>query len=346
MRKLQFSNHPHFEAVRPTPSVLFALTLLAATRASAADISPACESVNRHALTLLADNRVAEAQTQLSQFTAQLDAANSDPNSHNDKLCLGVTLHNLSSALQDLGQLDAADQAVGRSVTLLEEILGPTAPEIRRPLQLAASIAIQKGQWDRAATLLARAESFEAQNRSDVAMTTTLRGKLLMQAGKLKDAERAYRQALSERELAGQGASPFIQEALSSLAIVYLKQGRAAEALPLLERSLNISELFPARPESHTTALFNLAIAYSAHHEEKPAASCFGLAIDSLSNLPATSRPNAGRTVYLAYAKFLQQHGRKREAKALAEKNRNLFGPDPATYTVGMEALRAETTSR
>jgi tetratricopeptide (TPR) repeat protein len=311
--------------------------LLAATRVIAADISPACESFNRHALSLLAQNRVTEAQTQLSQFTAQLDAASSE----NDKLCLGVTLHNLTSTLQDLGQLDAADQAVSRSVRLLEEILGPTAPEIRRPLQLTASIAIQKGQWDRAATLLARAESLKAQSRSDIAMTTTLRGKLLMQAGKLADAERVYRQALSERELAGEGASPFIQDALSSLAILYLKQGRAAEALPLLERSLKISELFPAHPESHTTALFNLAIAYSAHHEEKAAASCFRLAIDSLSNLPATSRPNAGRTVYLAYAKFLQKSGRKREAKALAQEARNLFGPDPATYTVGMEALRA-----
>ena len=327
--------------MKPTPSVLFALTLLAATRVIAAEISPACESVNRQAQTLLAENRVTEAQTLLSQFTAQLDAAISGSNSNNDKLCLGVTLHNLSSALQDLGQLDAADQAASRSVRLLEEILGPTAPEIRRPLQLAASIAIQKGQWDRAATLLARAESLEALNRSDIAMTTTMRGKLLVQAGKLTDAECAYRQALSERELAGQGASPFIQTALSSLAIVYLKQGRAAEALPLLERSLKISELFPAHPESHTAALFNLAIAYSADHEEKAAASYFRLAIDSLANLPATSRPNAGRTVYLAYAKFLQENGHKREAKALAAEARNLFGPDPANYTVGMEDLRA-----
>ena len=331
--------------MKPTPSVLFALTLLAVTRVIAADISPACVSVNRQAQALLAENRVTEAQTQLSQFSAQLDAAisgsNSNPNSDNDKLCLGVTLHNLSSALEDLGQLDAADEAISRSIRLLEEIVGPTAPEIRRPLQLAASIAIQKGQRNRAATLLARAELLEAHSRSDIAMTTTLRGRLLMQAGKLTDAECAYRQALSERELAGQGASPFIQTALSGLAIVYLKQGRAAEALPLLERSLKISELFPAQSESHTTALFNLAIAYSAHHEEKPAASCFRLAIDSLSNLPAASRPNAGRIVYLAYAKFLQQNGRKREANALVEEERGLFGPDPAIYTVGLEALRA-----
>lgn len=318
--------------------VLFALTLLAATHVMGTAISPACESANRQALTLLEENRAVEAQTELSQFTAQLEASDAKDR----KVCLGITLHNLTSALERLGQLDVADQVAARSVSLLEETLGSNAVAIRRPLQLQASIAIQKRQWDRADILLTRAESLPALHHADIAMAMVLRGNLLTQAGKLRDAETAYRQALSERELGGQGMSRYVEPVLSNLASLYLKQGRTAEALRLLERQLQISALFPLDVKDHIAALFNLALAYSAAHDEKPADSYFRQAIDSLAGLPVASRSDLGRSVYSEYASFLQRSGRKRESKTIAEAAQTLFGPDPSTFTVGVETLRAE----
>jgi hypothetical protein len=104
-------------------SILFAL-FLTATRAAAATLSSECEGVNRAAAALLANERPAEAERQLSQFVLQLGL------STNDKVCLGVTLGNLATALERTGKLDAAEQAARRSAKLFEEMLGPNVPEL------------------------------------------------------------------------------------------------------------------------------------------------------------------------------------------------------------------------
>ena len=319
---------------------LAVLALAAATRLMPTTLSPECDAANRQAVTLLANERVGEAEVQLSQFLSKLGS------SADEKLCLGVTLSNLTSALERQGKLDLAEQAAIRSINLLEEKLGPNAPGLLQALRLRTVIALERGQYSKADKLLSRAESLSKLTHLDIAVTKGLRGNLLVRAGHFVEAEAAFRQAIAEREQAGQGATPDIGPELGSLADLYLIERRVPEALVLLERELKISEAFPFDADTRIKMLLELAFAQSLHKDRKEAESYLRRALGLVDTLPPALRPGLGRSVYLHYSSFLSSTGRKREGKALAKQAYALFGPDSTTLVVGLDSLRATSTQR
>jgi tetratricopeptide (TPR) repeat protein len=312
------------------PTIQFALFLAGVVRLTATALNPTCEAVNRHALELMDSGQVVQAEAQLSQFASD------------DKFCQGVTLSNLTSALERLGKLDLAEQTARRSVGLLEEALGPSAPILRAPLLLLVQLAIAKGQFGKASTLLARVESLAGPSHAELAVAKGLRATLSSELGNLAAAEAEYRQSISERGLAGQSETPEIAPELCNLAMLYLNDGRVTDALALLERSLRIAEKSPLDADTYIKTLLVLAVARAKNQESKAADVHFRRALDLVDSLPPDFRREIGRRVYLQYASFLQDEGRKREAKMFAKEAHARFGPDPATLTVGVNSLLAK----
>ena len=316
-------------------SIQFALLVVAISRLTATTLNPACNAVNREALALLAEGRASEAEGHLSQFVSQIDGR------ADDKLCMGVTLSNLTAALARLGKFDIAEQSAKRSMSLLEETLGPNAPTLGAPLQLLAQIAATKGQFGNAANLLSRVESLLAPTDADLPITKGLRATLLVKAGKLVEAEAEYRRSIAEIELAGRGATLDIAPDLYNLAVLYLKEHRVPEALALLERSVRIAESFPQDAYTHVNILLGLAVAHGMHKDSEEAEDRFREAMNLLGSLLPTVRPGIGRNVYLGYSEFLRGEGRKREAKAVLKESYARFGPAPLTFVIDVNSLLA-----
>jgi tetratricopeptide (TPR) repeat protein len=318
------------------PTTQFALFLVALVRLTATGLSPACDAVNRHALEVMAGGHVLQAETQLSQLASQVG----EPG--DDQLCLGVTLSNLSAALGRLGKLDLAEQSARRSASLLEGTLGPSAPILRAPLLLLAQLAIAKRRFSKASILVSRVESLPRPSHAELAVTKGLSATLSSEVGNLVEAEAEYRQSIDEWELAGQSETLEMAPELCNLATLYLNDDRVPDALALLERSLRIAEKSPLDAETYIKTLLILAVARAAHHESKAADTHFQRAMDLVSSLPPALQREIGRNTYLQYASFLQDEGRKREAKVFAKEAYARFGRDPATLTVGVNSLLAK----
>ena len=319
----------------PNPSATLALLMLATTSLAAATLSPACEATNRQALSVLADQQVAEAEAQLTQFVSQMISTN-------DTLCLAVTLSSLTSVYERAGRLDLAEHSASRAMNLLAQTVPSNSPVWRPPLLLLAKLAIERGQFSKATTLLSRVELLPEPTHVDQALMEGLKAILLVEAGSLAQAESAYQRSIAERDLAGQRATNDIAPELCNLAVLYLKENRASEALPLLERALRIEDNSRYDPDAHVKTLLDLAVAHARTKSSKEANSYFLRAIDILDTLPPTLRPDIGRNVYLFYSSFLRETGRKREAKALDKEAYARFGPDPSTMTVGINSLLAK----
>jgi tetratricopeptide (TPR) repeat protein len=319
----------------PNASATIAVLMLATTSLAATTLSPACEATNRKALSVLADQHVAEAEAQLTQFVSQM-------NSTGDTLCLGVTLGSLTSVYERAGRLDLAEQSGTRAMNLLAQTVPSNSPAWRQPLLLLAKLAIERGQFSKATSLLSRVELLPEPTHADQALLEGLKAILLVEAGSLAQAESTYKRSIAERDLAGQGATKDIAPELCNLAVLYLKENRASEALPLLERALRIEDNSRYDPDAHVKTLFELAVAHSITKNSKEANCYFLRAIDLLDTLPPTLRPDIGRNVYLFYSSFLRETGRKREAKALDKAAYARFGPDPSAMTVGVNSLLAK----
>jgi tetratricopeptide (TPR) repeat protein len=307
--------------------------ILSAAACAAITLTPACETANRQARAFLAEERLQDAKTLLLQTTAQLG------DSPDDKLCRGLTLGNLASVRVRLGELRSAKEAAETAVSQLEETLGVDTIALRYPLELLANIAIQNEDFGKGFKLLSRVEKLPQASHSNSATIQGLRAVLMMREGKDLDAEKEYRSAIRERELASEQETAEAIPELWNLGVLYLSDRRAAEAIPLLERCLRIIDHSPPNAELKVKTFLALGLAHARLGNNPPAGNYFRRAIDLIDGLPPALRSDLGRILYSQYAQFLRGVGQKKEAKEIAKKGEKWYGRDTPHLTVSVDSL-------
>jgi tetratricopeptide (TPR) repeat protein len=316
---------------------LWSLLLVSAAPVVAGGLSPACTAINEQAIKMAADQQLLAAEVKLSEFAHNLKADSVD-----GKICLGVTLGNLSAVFQRLGKIDSAEQAATRAASILEETGSVDEGVLRTSLQLLAQIAVKRDSFRKADALLNRLERLPQPRHIDVAVSEGLRGALFVSAGQLTQAEEAYRKSMAERELAGFGSTVGIIPELDNLAILYLNQERTSEALDLLRRAASIADVPNTDSDLRVETLGLFGVALGRHHDADEADLCFRRAINLLQEVPVGSRAELGRNIYVNYVAYLRAAGRKKEGKAVLQTASALFGIDPSVLTVSVDSLLAK----
>ncbi len=314
---------------------LLAITAAAAAPVVAAALSQGCALVNEQAIKMVADQQLLAAEAELSEF-----AQNINEDSADGRICAGVTLGNLSSVFERLGKIGLAEQAATRAASALQGT-GCVEEErvLRRSLELLAQIALKRDSFRKAAALLNRLEALPHARPIDVAVSEGLRGDLFLSAGRLTQAEAAYRKSISERELAGFGSAVSIVPELDNLAILYLNAKRSADALILLRRADSIVSAPKTDADLRVQTLELLGVGLGRHKDAEEADSCFRRAIDLLPEVPDSVRADIGRRVYTNYVAYLRAAGRKKDGKAVLRTASALFGVDPSVMTVNVDSL-------
>ena len=302
-------------------------------------LRPECKAANDQAIEMLNQERNAEVAGLLAGLVARLG------DSHQDRLCQGITLFNLALAHQRLGAIKEAESAASRSLALLESEGGANSSGLRRTVQFLAVIAVEKGQFGNAEQLIKRAESMPGADTRDRAVGYGLEAILSAAAGHLADAEKWGRLCADEWERAGLGDTLDAEHDLSNLAICLMRQHRPVEALVILQRCLGIIARSPNDPTTRAKTLLIMATAYADRRDRRAAEDYFQQAIGVFAELPPVIRRDLGRTLFTSYASFLRNVGRTRDAKT-AEEQARAFGPDPSTVVVDVNSLMPKQRKR
>ena len=171
-------------------------------------------------------------------------------------LALAEALHNLGRARYYQARYEDARAAYSEALELRRRSAGGSDdPDIAMTLQHLAAVERRLGRLPEAMDLIDRSvamwtrlapesrERFQAVNN---------RGTILEQAGRLAEAEADFRDALSVLERTLAQDDPLVARALMNVAGAQRRQGRPAEALPLLERAAGIyaRKFGPAHPDT------------------------------------------------------------------------------------------------
>lgn len=319
------------QALRGTKVAAVLSFLFLPAMADGAKLSPACAAPNEEAMRLIDETRDSEAVALLSKIIDQLGGP------AEDKLCAGVLRINLGIAKFRLGELNAAEGAVSDALALMERALGTRAPELRQPLQILAHFALQRDQLRKAGDLISRLESLPWEKHVDLAEWHGLRATLLARQQQKAEAKREYRAAISERELTGESVD--IVSDLWNLAVLDLDERRGADALPLLQRGLGITETSPLYPELRVRMLTGLGIAYSLVGDRESAERSFQRAVQLIDSIPTGFPTSLGQVLYQVYSSFLKTVGKKQQAKKLSNRGEELYGRDTSRMTVSFDSL-------
>jgi eukaryotic-like serine/threonine-protein kinase len=181
-------------------------------------------------------------------------------------------LDNESSVLVENGEYDAALAAIAEAHRVLEAAGArrPGSPLARHLAELAQSageVQRVKGQLDAAAASLREAltgwDGLYGPETVEAGAVQLDLAQLLRQRGELADAELAGRASVRIRARAG--ATPALAMAQSVLSIILADRGRAAEAVALGERAIELARAtMPADDATLAELVRNLAEAYAA----------------------------------------------------------------------------------
>jgi CHAT domain-containing protein/Tfp pilus assembly protein PilF len=214
------------------------------------------ERLNQDAQRLLAEHRFAEAEAQMRQALAVLEA---DPGADPDDLA--AILNNLAIALSQQGAHDAAEEVARRMIALCE---GPPPRELlAQGLFHRAQLAERRGDLAAAEPAYRRAVEILEQQLGPEAPELALRlnqlGYLLFRRAKLAEAEVLCRRALGILERALGEDARELCPCLNDLGLVLQTQGDHAGAERLFRRHLAIEDRAAGGGDPSSTALHNLA---------------------------------------------------------------------------------------
>src|SRR4051794_39669171 len=191
---------------RPIRTVLLVAyclsALLSRVASCSTDLKSACWDANRRAVELSSQARLQQAAALLSETLAGLTET------PEDRLCAGTTLANLANLRLRTGELQAAKEAARTSIVRLEQTLGTNSARLLDPLSVLANAAILQQRFNEANELISRGEKLPGASHREIGTTKGLRALLMMRQGRDEEAEKNFRLALAERELAGQQDSP------------------------------------------------------------------------------------------------------------------------------------------
>lgn len=305
-----------------------------------AKLNPTCDAQNREAMRLMDEMRDGDAVALLSKVIEH------DGGRAEDKFCAGVLRFNLGLAKFELGEQSGAEAAVKDALALMEQAVGNSSPELRRPLYFLANLALGRDQFRKVGELINRLESLPWETHVDLAEWHSLRATLLARQQHNAEAEQEYVAAVSERELAGTRSSVGFVFDLWNLAALNLNKQRGAAALLLLKRGLEISEAEPLYPDLRVRILTGLGVAYNLLGDREPAERSFQRAMQLVDSVSLVSRPVLGSMLYHAYSRFLEDVGRKKESKQLKIQGEALYGRDTSRMTVSLDSLLPKPKGR
>lgn len=186
------------------------------------------------------------------------------PGGHLD---FAVTYANLGEALIELGRDDEAAELFRRSIQTREPILRPDHEEIGRSYGFLAGIAVRAERPEKAIDYFKRAVRALHHNpdfwHPTLAVYLSDLTELLSQAGQYAEAERWARQEVAVRQQYPAEDSADLAYAMLRQGQLILAQGKAAAAIPLLEKALALGGPH-ALPEDFDPAeyLYSLAAAH------------------------------------------------------------------------------------
>jgi tetratricopeptide (TPR) repeat protein len=224
-----------------------------------------------------------------------------------------------------------AEAALRRAVAASEEALGPNHPQVALGLAWLGATLRAQGRPEEALGLLERAlrirEGAFGADSEDVGDALRTIGDSLRAARDFARAESYYRRALAVHEQLPDGQASIAL--LNNVGEMYTETGRAAEALPLLERALAASRAL--RPPDHPEiGMVQGALATALLEEGRPAEALktFEQAEAQLGKRWPAEHPQHARTLG-GIGRALLELGRDAQAVAPLERAVAIAGATP-----------------
>jgi tetratricopeptide (TPR) repeat protein len=251
---------------------------------------------------------------------------------------LPATLHNLGAVYGQLGRFSDAGRLLRRAIGIFERWQPERRAERAASLYALGSIYLSAGEFGRAEPLL-RA-SYEL--RPDGVCLHGL-ARIAHERRRFAEAEGEYRQAMALLEAAKGAESLAVADVAHNWALLYRDQRRDPEARPLLARAQDIYEhSAPAHPKL-AVILRNRAELEAAADNAAEAGALFERSLAICDGALPADHPQTG-AILEAYAKFLRQQNRKRDAEVAAARAAAILNAHPHGswdgYTVDAAALR------
>jgi len=178
---------------------------------------------------------------------------------------LAACLNSIAQLRVSQGQFETAEQSLKQALSLHEGSNGPDHPSTLIVVGSLASLLVRMGQLDRAEPLLRRVVQIGEKNLGTNHPATVRAigdlGALYGQTGKLTLAESLLTRAL---HLAEDRMPEVEQIMLNQLAMVYFRQRRFEDAIPLIYRGSRIALNTPVASLERATGSFYLARIYAA----------------------------------------------------------------------------------
>ncbi len=189
-----------------------------------------------------------------------------------------------------------------RSITIMEEAIGPRHPDLAKVLNNLAGTYFHQGRFSEAEPLYRRSlEIFEVELGSehlDVATALNNLAEVYHSQGRLSEAEQLFQRSLVIKEKSLGPDHPSLATTLNNLAGVYYAQGRLLEAEPLMRRDLAITEreLGPEHP-AVAIGLNNLAYLYHKQARFAESEELYQRALVILEQSTGQNHPRFARTL-------------------------------------------------
>jgi CHAT domain-containing protein/Tfp pilus assembly protein PilF len=215
---------------------------------------------------------------------------------------VGQTINNLAKVYRDQGKYGDAERLFKRALTIREQTLGPSHPDVAATLHDLAAVASRQGRYEEAKGLVKRALTIneKAQGVNHPAVAQALHNLAIVSTtqGKYGEAEGLFERALAIREKALGANHPEVAQTLNNLATVYRAQGKYGEAEGLYKRALAIKEqaLGASHPDVATT-LNNLATVYRAQGKYGEAEGLYKRALAIKEQALGTSHPDVAQSL-------------------------------------------------
>jgi hypothetical protein len=207
-----------------TMMALFTLCSAAGIAQSGSSDVPAgaCRELNEAAMKQALKGHVAEAEALLPP---DLGA------------CTGMVMGNVARIAAVQGHMAEAERLAEQSIRMLERFYPPDDWRLLRPLQILASVRLEKGKTARAREAIRRIQSIPIKRPEDRASVHGTVGALRQMEGRWREAEVEYKEALRAWEEAGRSESADAAAMFHCLTALYLVEHRLDDARQALDRA-------------------------------------------------------------------------------------------------------------
>lgn len=233
------------------------------------------------------------------------------------------------------GDADEVEQArvmYRDAIAIMENVLGPTSPDLSRPLSNLAGIESDAGRNVEALALVERALTLQVAafgaEHPDLASTHSVRGRIHHALGDLEMSLDDYQRALDLRLAALGEEHPMTAAAMDNVAMLLIELDRPERALEVARRSLAVSE--KTLGDSHPDLYYALDHIATAAMEASPdeALAAATRSVELLANAEVSDSLRGAAAFTLAKAILAAERDRTR-ALATAREARALIATDP-----------------